>query len=370
MPVETRLCLDGAQMQVLAALRAYQSEIIAAEQKFRVDRRALAGAIAWEMLENPPGRMRRAARSVMPVPRTVGWAKVHLFNFSKSGAFWGGVGSGPLGALAGALDFNTIAKETEDAGYLPKLSFNDRKELLATPEGAIKYVAAIMAAVAELAERYGFDDIRSDPAILTNVFQGETLKSWEEKLRKKPAGTPFVAGNDMALWVGRNMTFLEDGVGAPDLPESQPGFSAAPVPSPVSGAKGKNQPPSPKTPAKLDKDKLAKWMDDHAESGSQGKCAKYCRQGLEAGGLNTDGRPMLAKDYGPFLRKLGASAVPDDNYIPQKGDLVVFDGNEYYPAGHLQVYDGTQWVSDFKQQRFTPYTDDTTPTSTIYRFPN
>lgn len=361
LPVKTRLCLDGAQMQVLAALRAYQGEIVAAEKKFRIDRLAIAGAIAWEMLENPPGRIRRTARAVMPIPRSVGWGKVHLYNLSKSGAFWGGLSKGFLGAVGGAFDFDTIAQETEDAGYLPKLSFNDRKNALATPEGAITYIAGIMAAIADLAARYGFDDTRSDPATLTNVFQGDTLKSWEEKLRKKPKGAPFVAGNEMALWVGRNMTFLQDAVGTPDLPESQPGFSVAPTTASPAAAKAAS--------SKLDKDKVAQWMDDHAEKGSQGLCARYCRQGLEAGGLNTEGHPISAKDYGPFLTKRGATVVSPDNYIPQKGDLVVFDGNEYYPDGHLQVYDGSQWVSDFKQNRYSPYTDKTTPPSTIYRFP-
>lgn len=216
MPVGSRLCLDGAQMQVLAALRSRREEIIAAEKTFRVDRRAIAGAIAWEMLENPPTRLRRVARAV--AQRSVGWGKVHLFNFSKSGALLGVLTNDP----ARALDFHTIAKETEDAGYLPKLSFNDRKNMLATPEGAIKYIAGIMAATADLAGRYGFDDIRSDPVILTQVFQGETLKTWEEKLSKKPKGTPFIAGNDMAIWVGRNLAFLADAVGTPTLPESDP----------------------------------------------------------------------------------------------------------------------------------------------------
>jgi hypothetical protein len=40
-------------MQVLAALRSQRANILAAEQTFGVDRRAIAGAIAWEMWRIP-----------------------------------------------------------------------------------------------------------------------------------------------------------------------------------------------------------------------------------------------------------------------------------------------------------------------------
>lgn len=60
----------------------------------------------------------------------------------------------------------------------------------------------------------------------------------------------------------------------------------------------------------LDINKFVKWLDDHAHDKSTGHCAEYFRKGLEAGGLDTTGRPNLAKDYGPFLQKLGFSNAP------------------------------------------------------------
>src|ERR1700741_1282372 len=79
MPVPTTLCLNPDEMQVLAWLRAFKPNIVDAERTFGVDRRAIAGAIAWEMLKNPRGRGLRA----------VGAGKVHLFNYSLSGAIKG-----------------------------------------------------------------------------------------------------------------------------------------------------------------------------------------------------------------------------------------------------------------------------------------
>jgi type VI secretion system secreted protein VgrG len=42
--------------------------------------------------------------------------------------------------------------------------------------------------------------------------------------------------------------------------------------------------------------------------------------------------------------------------VPEKGDVVVFDSfqgkNEYHQHGHIQMYNGSQWISDFKQAGF------------------
>jgi hypothetical protein len=90
---------------------------------------------------------------------------------------------------------------------------------------------------------------------------------------------------------------------------------------------------------------------------------------LQAGGLDTSGHPVSAGDYGPFLERLGAVVVPNENYVPQAGDIAVFARNAAHPHGHIQIYDGNQWISDFKQRNFNPYKD---PKSAgphkIYRF--
>ncbi len=127
------------------------------------------------------------------------------------------------------------------------------------------------------------------------------------------------------------------------------------------------QPPQPAP--HLDKDKFVSYMDEHAKDSSQHQCAAYCRKGLEAGGLDTSDRPQDAKDYGLFLIKHGASAVSQDNYKPQKGDIAVFQGNAAHSHGHVEVYDGKQWISDYKQNNFSPYQTNVPP-SRVYRFPD
>lgn len=120
----------------------------------------------------------------------------------------------------------------------------------------------------------------------------------------------------------------------------------------------------------LDKDKVADYMDNHANGTGNygGHCARACRRGLAAGGLDTTGAPENAKDYGPFLIKHGASVVSQDNYKPEKGDVAVFQGGGRDKSGHIEIYDGKQWVSDTKQPGFLPRRD--YPGGyTIYRFP-
>lgn len=112
----------------------------------------------------------------------------------------------------------------------------------------------------------------------------------------------------------------------------------------------------------LDIDKAVKYLDDNAEDGSTSQCAKYVREALAAGGLVINPHPVNAKDYGPTLTHNGFTAVVTADYKAKKGDITVIQN---YPAGtdpatkqayaassvagHIAMFDGTQWVSDFKQ---------------------
>jgi hypothetical protein len=118
----------------------------------------------------------------------------------------------------------------------------------------------------------------------------------------------------------------------------------------------------------VDLQKMTEWLDSHANAKSVGKCAKYVRQALEAGGGDTTGHPVSAKNWGPILEKMGFKPVPESNYISKLGDVAVFQPRERNGHGHIQAYDGKGWVSDFIQPRFRPNRRDTTPYQ-IYRQP-
>ncbi|HEY4327011.1 MAG TPA: hypothetical protein VGN20_23695 [Mucilaginibacter sp.] len=93
----------------------------------------------------------------------------------------------------------------------------------------------------------------------------------------------------------------------------------------------------------------------NAQDNVEDSHAKAIRLALEAGGMNTKGHPLLSKNYGPFLSKLGFSLINPTNYVPKAGDMRAFQpysGGD--PVGHIDVYDGNQWVSDFKEPNFWP----------------
>ena len=45
----------------------------------------------------------------------------------------------------------------------------------------------------------------------------------------------------------------------------------------------------------------------------------------------------------------GFKKVEAADYIPQKGDVIVLQPPEGEEAGHIEMYNGTNWVSDFVQ---------------------
>jgi hypothetical protein len=81
---------------------------------------------------------------------------------------------------------------------------------------------------------------------------------------------------------------------------------------------------------------------------AKGQCAKFVRLALEAGGINTHGHPVFAKDYGPHLIKWGFQPITTTTFFI--GDIAVIQNHPTgHRAGHIQMYNGSRWVSDFMQ---------------------
>ncbi|WP_240725722.1 glucosaminidase domain-containing protein [Escherichia sp. E4694] len=109
------------------------------------------------------------------------------------------------------------------------------------------------------------------------------------------------------------------------------------------------------------------YIDSHVEPRSLGKCAAYVRRAAEAGGVKIKipppriGNSASACDYGPSFEAVGfkpvysytGSGPTDTAIIPgqQAGDVVVIQPIDGHPHGHIALFDGTNWVSDFIQLR-------------------
>lgn len=119
-------------------------------------------------------------------------------------------------------------------------------------------------------------------------------------------------------------------------------------------------------------DSAVNYLTAHAHRSTTGYCAKYVRQALEAGGINTKDHPNSAADYVGYMPKFGfnllfkgyGDKLPKD-YTPQKGDIVVIGRVGKHKHGHIAMYNGEQWISDFKQKSFKIY--DTIKDYTIWR---
>lgn len=54
-------------------------------------------------------------------------------------------------------------------------------------------------------------------------------------------------------------------------------------------------------------------------------------------------------------------------YNYKKDDIVVFDAIGKHTSGHVQIYNGSKWISDFEQKKFYPYADGSEPDYRVYR---
>ena len=120
-----------------------------------------------------------------------------------------------------------------------------------------------------------------------------------------------------------------------------------------------------------DVNKAVKYLKSHAESRSKGYCATYVREAIEAGGSIRLVRQKSAKYYGTSLKIAGFteySSVPPGGYAA--GDIAVIQApDSKQPNGHMQMYSGTNWISDFVQKSFWagPSYRSNTPSFKIYR---
>lgn len=173
------------------------SGIVATEQKYSIDRRAIAGAIAWEALQNVwPGPVDDLATS-SGAAKFSGPGKVHY----KEGRLKEGI---------------TAAIEIEQRGRLPVQTMERRREILATTSGALSYIGAIMREFSDVAAQSGYY-LDCDPPMLATFYNAWNINQAEPLFAKRRAPMPLTPNDKMGAWIGAkaNMTFIERAVGKP-----------------------------------------------------------------------------------------------------------------------------------------------------------
>lgn len=100
-------------------------------------------------------------------------------------------------------------------------------------------------------------------------------------------------------------------------------------------------------------EKACKTITEKAETSSRCCCAWYVMRAMHSGGCSIGIYP--AWFYKHILPYYGFNKISIENYIPQKGDIVVIENSKEHFWGHIAMYNDNQWISDFKQKKMNPY---------------
>lgn len=116
-----------------------------------------------------------------------------------------------------------------------------------------------------------------------------------------------------------------------------------------------NDTPKTNTKKGYDIDKAVEYIIAHAKTQKPyGDCALYVRKAINAGGIKGSWG-----DAWQYLTALPSIGFTDLGKITDfvKGDIVVFDKTGGRKWGHIAMWDGSQWVSDFKQKSILVHDD-------------
>lgn len=102
---------------------------------------------------------------------------------------------------------------------------------------------------------------------------------------------------------------------------------------------------------------MAQFAAQNALNKSTGWCALYVRKALQSAGYKVKPQPSAYMYNNGEMSRIGFKKIPPQNYQPQVGDVIVFNRTPSNPHGHIQIWTGAQWVSDFKQPRMMIYGD-------------
>ena len=106
-------------------------------------------------------------------------------------------------------------------------------------------------------------------------------------------------------------------------------------------------------PYRYSNDAAINYIQNNYNDKSRCMCAWYVMKAIRKGGC-TNCYIYPAYAYNKILLQLGFTEISSYNYIPKKGDISVLPQNSNSSFGHIAIYDGNNWISDFKQKSIFP----------------
>lgn len=106
-----------------------------------------------------------------------------------------------------------------------------------------------------------------------------------------------------------------------------------------------------------------------ANRSSVGYCAKYVRIAIQSAGIKYDAVPSAYQAHtNGNLKRAGFVHIQDTGQY-EVGDIMVWDRGNGAKHGHIQIWNGKNWVSDFIQNSKIPGRKYTNNASYLYRMP-
>ena len=109
-----------------------------------------------------------------------------------------------------------------------------------------------------------------------------------------------------------------------------------------------------------------RYLVGNASPKSTGYCARHIRLALKAGGINDSNHPAAATDYLHYLPSRGFARIHDRSQL-QAGDICVQPAGGSHMYGHICMFTGKVWVSDFIQKNMIVYNGGKWP-SVLFRY--
>ena len=102
--------------------------------------------------------------------------------------------------------------------------------------------------------------------------------------------------------------------------------------------------------------KACDTLTTNSKEKSIGKCAKYVADALQSAGYKFNRQPSAYMYHtNGMLSGMGFECIGRTNSQPQPGDICVINRFSGHPHGHICMFNGQQWISDFKQRTPVPY---------------
>lgn len=104
----------------------------------------------------------------------------------------------------------------------------------------------------------------------------------------------------------------------------------------------------------------SRFARERANRSSTGFCARYVANALEYAGIKFQRQPSAYMYHSNgILKKAGFGLVSTSlsGFSPQPGDVCVVGRFNNHKHGHICIYDGRNWISDYIQRNPSPYSD-------------